>query len=188
MKLSRRKKTTQKPLYLTLAGLVLVAVIGGILLWRMQPNSLTTQDTNSAAPTNTVDYGPPTAEEKADQEAQKTKLLENTTGDGSANTSPPDTSLTITITRVGQTASGQPVSVRTIVGGVSSGVCEATFNNRAGSSFTKTLPVVVNASTITCNGDIETNAFTAGEWQLSIVVKNQGAASQPTTAAFTVEP
>lgn len=188
MKFPRRKQATKRPILIILGG-VFVAVLGGILLWQMWPNSTTPADTTiqGAAPTNTVDYDPPTAEEKAEQEAQKTKLLEGTTGDGSTSTTPPDANLTITITRAGQATSGQPVSVRTIVSGTASGTCEATFN-RAGSSFTKIFPVAVSASTVTCNGDVELDTFSSGEWQMSIIVKNGSGASQPAIATFTVTP
>ncbi|HVI69697.1 MAG TPA: hypothetical protein VM581_04555, partial [Magnetospirillaceae bacterium] len=111
----------------------------------------------------------------------------NTTGDGSTTTTSPDTTLIVTISRAGQSAAGQPINVRTIVNGTSSGTCDMTFS-RAGSSFTKTFPIAISASTITCNGDVEASAFSGGEWQISVVAKNGSASSQPTTTTFVVTP
>lgn len=180
MKITRQKSNKKALIIGSVAAVIVVASIGGYFVWQYF-NPAPTPQTVNAAPTNTVDYSPPTEEQQQAQNAQKEGLI-----DGTSNGTPSGT-ISISITRAGQSAAGQAVNVRTFVTGTSTGTCELTFSQPGQTSITKTFTVAPDVSSSTCNGDVDISNFSVGgQWQLSVIVKKGSEVSAPATWDLTV--
>lgn len=165
MKLPQQKKSVKKLLFIGIF-VVIVAIAGG--LWLMKPAGQSMAPTAQHTPTNTVNYNPPTADEQAIQEQQKQETLKN----NEPQPEPSQPALSVTISRADQAANGQPLNIRTFITGTSTGQCEVTLT-RGDKKVTRTLAIAQDASSATCNGDIDANAFSeAGEWQISITARD----------------
>ncbi|HSE29141.1 MAG TPA: hypothetical protein VLA77_00970 [Candidatus Saccharimonadales bacterium] len=125
------------------------------------------KDTSSdIRPVNTVDYSPPTKTEKDEAATIKENSIKNSETPPTADSKNVD----ILISRAGQSAPGLPVVVRTLIEGATSGSCEMTFT-KGSATFTKNFEIKQDATTYTCNGDIEINNFNdSGDWSLKISV------------------
>jgi cytoskeletal protein RodZ len=165
--------------------LILAAILVGIYYWQHTKNSATT--INPVRHTNTINYSPPTPQQKAVEAQQKSQIIQNDikNPNGDSDTSPsPTTSsnLNVTITRVTNATSTQPLSVRTLVTGTTSGTCTATFTMNGQSSISKNTSVDFQATSASCSFDIPASDFTAsGNWNMSIIVTSGGQNSAPAT-------
>lgn len=141
----------------------------------------TNVDDGAQNPENKVDYSAPTESEQQDQEAQKAKIV---SGD-----KPADVNLAVTITRTNQSAQGQPVYIRTLVNGTTTGTCTLSLTMAGQPTITRTYPVAFEATTSSCQMDgIAANTFTAdGTWTVTATVAANGSTSAATTSTVTVE-
>jgi hypothetical protein len=180
----RKQKSSKKVLIIGAAILLVSVGAGAWYLTRNQNSSISAAPT--AAPTNTVNYGPPTEQEQASQNQQKDDFLNNTTGDGSTPANQPSPDVSISITRAGQTGAGQAVNVRTIVSGTTSGTCDMVFT-KGSTNVTKSYPISVTATSAVCNADIDIASFNeSGSWNLSVVAKNGSKTSAPAVWSLTI--
>jgi len=181
---SRRKRISKKPLIVA-AAVVLALAGGGYWYWHNKFDA-DAKPKNTVAPANTVDYGPPTAQQKSTQNQQKDDTLNSTTGDGTTPINPSSTPLSISITRAGQTGAGQPVNVRTVVNGTTTGTCTMVFT-KGSTSVTKTYDISASPTSAICNADVDINTFSdSGSWNLSITAKNGSQTSAAATWALTI--
>lgn len=157
----------QKPFFkrpATLVVLLLLAASLGLMVYTLYfgPRSTTEQ---SQTPDNTINYNPPTEQEK--QESANTK--EQSVGKPGQNQPPASSTLTISITRASQIGAGEPLNVRTLVTGATTGTCTITLTKAGATTVTKQFTIKTEATSATCNGDIAASDFNdSGEWQLTI--------------------
>lgn len=162
---------------LLLAGAVYVA-----LTHPFNRQQVTTSPQNAPArPVNSVDYNPPTEQDKQDSQDAKQRDIQQ-----QQTTPPTNPSITVTIARAGQTSAGQPLSIRTTIGGITSGSCNASLTN-SGQTVTGSGTVTLTGTSYACNIDIPASSFPAnGQWQLSITATNGSATSPAATQTVTI--
>jgi hypothetical protein len=163
---------------------VVLAGLAGVLGWRHFSGAQTDQPTR---PTNSVDYNPPSEQEKADAQRQKDQIVQDNSKDGGEGSGTSGT-LSVSIIRAGNATASEPLSVRTLVSGTTTGVCTATFTKAGQAAVTKDFPIVFEATSASCSGmDIPASSFPAsGEWSMSIIAKNGSNVSAPATQAVGV--
>lgn len=172
MKLPARRKRPSKKLLIISAALLVGLAAGGYWYWHQRSVANATPKP-SAAPANTVNYQPATAQEKTDSTNAKQNIIDGTDPDRPATTG----TVTVTISRASQV--GSTVSVRTIVTGTPDGSCTMKFTKGGQTTLSKDFPIVQGPTAATCNGDIAASEFSAsGDWQLSVTAKNSTAATQ----------
>lgn len=128
------------------------------------------------APTVLIDTNPPTTDQKAAGEAQKTET-DNPTSNND---------LGISITSI--YLSGDPIQIRSVINGAisNSGTCILSLT-RNGITVTKTVETYAMPSSSTCKGfDINKNELSSGEWQITLTVNIEGKESS-ITDSFSLE-
>jgi hypothetical protein len=180
---SRRKKPAPKPrrsiLKWMLVAVVILALAGGATYWLLHRSDASDSSIRS---TNSINYSPPTDEEKAEADKQKDEIVGNP-GDPSkpADGQPPDAgdpapvgNISVSITRVANATSTQPLSIRALVSGTSSGTCKVSLTKNGQPTVVKTFTVVFEATSATCgSADIPASEFGAsGDWTMSLVVQS----------------
>lgn len=160
--ISMRSKTK---ILLSLIILSSVVVIGSFFMLR-RPGPAET--TNDAPPhINKVDYSPPTKEQVEAATPSKEAI-----GNRTKINSPSSQSQTgrIEITRAGQVAYKDMVSVRAMIYGYKSGSCNATFLSSGSPSIIKSVPIVLTNNYYSCAPiDIPVSNFSsAGTWEVRL--------------------
>jgi hypothetical protein len=141
--------------------IILLILAGGTFVTYKWLNKNESDQNSETRPVNTVDYGPPT---KAEQQQVADAKKPNSAPDNQ------NTSVSILISRASQSTPTSPIAVRTIISGATTGNCEMIFT-KGGTTFTKTFEIKSDATTYTCNGDIEASNFNeAGDWTLTVAV------------------
>jgi cytoskeletal protein RodZ len=176
MRIQKKKDKKTRLIGLVAAALAVLIIVGGVYWW----SALRTTDSVSDG----INYNPPTPAEKEETTERKKEIIENE----QPPASPPESStLTVTISRAGQNAAGQPVSVRTIIDGASSGNCTMTLTKQGAQPVSKEDTITYDGMLTTCNADIPAASFGAnGEWSLSVVAKANNATSKPATSKINV--
>ena len=185
MKIQRKKSFfTRTRVLIILAVLLVVAGFAAWWFFMRQPAG-----SNDESKINSIDYSPPTEEEKKDSAEAKQRAVGESEQNPETPTMPTSDTLVVTINRASQVAAGQALNIRTQIDGASSGTCEVTLTKSGGATVRKTFDITRDATTITCNGDIAADEFTAaGEWQASIVAKSGGVVSAtPATQTVTIQ-
>lgn len=180
----KTKKSYKKLAILIAAAIVLLAAGAYVALARpFNSQQVTDSPTNGTTrPVNSVDYNPPTAQDKQDSQDAKQRDINQQ----QQNNPPTNPSITVTIARAGQTGVGQPVSIRTIIGGITTGSCNATVTSN-GQTVTGNGTVMLTGTSYACNIDIPASSFTAnGQWQLHVTATNGSATSPAATQTITV--
>ncbi|HSX31925.1 MAG TPA: hypothetical protein VLF43_01585 [Candidatus Saccharimonadales bacterium] len=177
---NRSKNTRRRGLLIGALALLLGVAGAGAYYFAQSDNVASNQPVK---PTNTVDYGPPTEEEKAETERRKEEITKD---DGSL---PQSTDLSVSIIRANQPSAGQPVSVRALVTGTSTGTCTVTLTKSGQPAVTKTVPVVFEVNSASCQGaDIPAADFKqSGDYDLKLTVQTETAVSPPATQTVTVQ-
>jgi len=169
-------------------GMIVLTAIAVAYFFIAKPFNKSVTDTGTTRPANSVDYGPPSDEQKAASDAQKEQIIKQNeqglpTGEPQQNSS----TLTVTVSRAGQASAngstaGQAVNVRVLVTGVSSGECTFTFSKNGQNNVIKTAPISYQATNSTCGTDIPASDFGAsGDWKLVAKAVNgvsEGSAEQ----------
>ena len=176
-----RSKNTRRRGLLIAALILLLAVAGVCASYFTKPG--TTANNQPTRPTNNVDYSPPTEEEKAETERRKEEITKD---DGSL---PESTDLSVSIIRANQSSAGQPVNIRALVSGASSGTCNVTLSKSGQPPVTKSFPVAFEVNSASCQGaDIPAADFSeSGDYDLKITVQTDTAVSPAATQTVTVQ-
>jgi len=181
-----RKKRSEAPLILAIA--VPVVIAGGAVVY-MLGNQPKQHSQTTARPVNSVDYGPPTDQEKQETTQSKADIIQQNDTKTQPST-PPEASkkLTINISRASQLGKGQPVNIRTFVDGATTGTCDVTLTQAGKPTVTATFIIAFEATSSTCNGDVAAAQIgTSGDWQLSIVAKSANLTSTAATQTIKVD-
>jgi hypothetical protein len=184
----RKTLVTKKNLIIACAAALLVvgSVVGFIYTNNDKRQTANTndiaQEQRDQNPENNVNYDPPTEAEIAETEQQKEEIVQE-------NETPPAAGLTVTITRSGQTGTGQPLNIRTLVTGATSGTCNVSITKIGQTTLTKTFPITFDATYSSCEGaNVPASEFTAeGSWQVSITATNGANTSAPATTTVNIE-
>lgn len=129
---------------------------------------------------NKVNYDPPTNEEKAAGDKQKSESVNAEPSTDQSN------NLDVTFSAVNQ--NDDVVQIRTMIQGVIQGSCSLTVVNGSQSkTFTSSTQLLANAST--CSGfDISTSDIGTGKWDIKLTVtSNDNAKKGETTTMLTVK-
>ncbi len=167
-------------------GATLLVVAGGLVAYHQLHKHIAPLALNpsplAAQKNNAINYGPPTAEEKAQADANKQRLAQQTEQNNTQSSSPSTKTVTPTITSVVQ--NGSQIQVYGYVSGIveDNGSCAATFT-QAGQTVTKISQAFANATTTNCTTlSLDRSEFpTTGEWQVTLTYSSQTAKgiSQP---------
>jgi len=183
MRISEKTKNTKaKKIIITTTLVVVMLAIASFAYWNFNSQNKAVSTPN-VRPVNTVDYNPPTNEEKAETDQQKQSIIEN------QDPKPPiDQNLNITISRAGQLqGAGSPLSIRVLVDGASSGTCDFTLTKAGQIAVTKQSSISFEATTSSCGADIEASSFSQnGEWDLSVTAKHNNSTSEAATSKVTI--
>lgn len=186
-KIKTRVKITKK-LVLAALALTLVLGAGSYAFYRNRSNNqraVSAPEEDEKRGVNDVNYGPPTEEELDETKRQKDEIIKKY--EESQNPQP-STSITVTISRANQAGAGQPLNIRTIVDGATSGTCEVTLKKSGQSTISRTFPIGVEATYAVCQqADIAAGEFgAAGEWTLEIIAKSGGLTSKAVSQKVTI--
>lgn len=179
MKISKISKPIYKRPQVWVVGLIVLAGIAAASIYAYhlshqssikKPNGQTQTDTNPK-----IDYNPPTnAQKQAGQDTKKTNI------DNQSNSQPTNKSGSIVISRASQqtnngTQVGQPISVRSIVTGMTSGQCVFSFTKTGQATLTKTVDIIAGATSYSCSVDVPAGNFSAdGNWLLNAYITYNG--------------
>jgi hypothetical protein len=164
----RKPVKNLKKIYFSVAGIVLVVLLGTFLLVRSHhhPAATSSPTTKTLADGSTVNLAPPTDEDKQAVDQHKDDL-------GNQQNTPPTPSgqnVTPVITVSGQSSDGGPVEVRGFIPGIfeDGGTCTANFTLNA-ASVVKTSNAVKDATVTRCtNFSIARSEFSPGTWTLTL--------------------
>lgn len=191
----RKIKTPTTPLksprsrsFLGLAALALVLVgasYGGYYLH--SHNQKAKIQANPHDPGHTINYGPPTAADKQQVDANKDKIVQQEQ-EQKSNQGSSVTSVSPVITHVGQ--AGNQIEVDAFVGGVveDGGTCTLTAKNGA-LTITKQATGAQNATTTLCpHFFIDRSEFTtSGSWSFTVNYTSSGAQGTSQTTTYDVQ-
>ena len=184
----RLSKSKDKKRFVIILTIVIIGAVGLAYLWfRSTAGNKSVSPTSGVTETrkvNDVDYSPPTDEDKKQQAQQKDEVIQQATG-GTHTTD----SITVSISRATQSGAGQPLVIRTIVGGLSSGTCDVTLTRSGQATVVKTFEIAAEATYSTCtSAQIPVSSFpTGGDWKLQVVARDGAAASsQPAVVNVTI--
>lgn len=176
-------------------GVVALALVGiGVFaFWRLNVSKNPTSSQNPETPGTTVsniNYESPTQSDKNASNQQKDAIVSKDQSPSSSS-APADSkaqSIAVTITRASQTAAGQPLSIRTIVNGATSGTCEFTISSAGQANITQTSQISFQATSATCGAvDVPISSFPqGGTWQVSVVAKSSSSGSPAATQNVTI--
>jgi cytoskeletal protein RodZ len=183
--ISKQKNKKSYKKLIVLIAIILVLLAGASYVALAHPfnrqQTTTSPENSPTRPVNSVDYNPPTEQNKQDSQDAKQRDINQ-----QQNNPPTNPSITVTIARAGQTGAGQPLSVRTTIGGITNGTCNATLTSN-GQTVTGSGTVTLTGTSYACNIDIPTSSFpTGGQWQLSITATNGSATSPAATQTVTI--
>jgi hypothetical protein len=186
MRLAHKPKSSSKKTII-IAAIALLAIAAMVAFFVINSQRNSSVDSQGIQPVNTVDYESPTTEEQQTQEQKKQEIIEEQTKDG--NPPPEETSdISVTITRADQYLPGQPLNVRTVITGATSGTCEITLTKAGQPTIQKTFDLVFEATSSMCkDADIAMAEFSeGGDWSLTVVAKSGGKQSAPATKQVTI--
>ncbi len=153
----------------------LLATLGalGVLAYEKSKPSNT-----AGQPIDTTNKNPLTEQEKQQAAAEKNQSAEKGAG-ANASVTPVPVKLAAVINRAIQMSAGQPVNIRGTISGTSVGTCELKFVKTGQTAFSKSFPIVMDATSATCGqADVPSGEFPAsGEWEVQLVAKNGATAS-----------
>ncbi|MFA5004392.1 MAG: hypothetical protein WC498_03920 [Candidatus Saccharimonadales bacterium] len=177
--------------FFLLAVCGLLVLVGGLYL-SFKHFHKAEQKTNltgaHSRPVNSVDYGPPSAQQKQAGDIIKQQGAPQTTSGTSSSTSTQQN--TITITRLGQSARGGSVTLTTLISNSATGQCVATFSLAGQTTITRTVAIANGPTYYSCEPiDVSSSEFSSeGTWQVTIYVQ-QGSSivSNKATGSVTVQ-
>ena len=187
----RSKPAPRRRHPLLMAGVVVLIAAGVIGGYALLHHKKPADQQVSVRPQNTVNYSPPTPEEKAEAEQQKSAIIskneDNSNTSGTPST-PTSDSLHVSIIRASQNGAGTPVNVRAVISGTQSGTCLVTFTKSGQATVSKSFPIAFEATSASCQGaDVAAADFPAGgDWTLSVTAQTTSATSAAATQTVTI--
>ena len=183
MKQQKRKKR------LIIGGVIAALILAGglyVFATRLFGQSSTPQTTTQNDPVrkvNDVDYSPPSQQDQKLQDQQKDQIVQPP-----SNPNPSPSAISVSISRASQAGPGEPLVVRAIVAGTSSGTCTLTLTRSGQPTITKTFPITFAATYSTCDGSQVNAADFAvdGDWQLQVTAQSGTTTSAPATVTVSV--
>lgn len=172
MKLPVRQKNKKIFFALGIGLLMLVVLAGGWYFFG--------RHAQTPPQTGSINYNPPTQEEKKETAEQKDQLIKD------QETPPANPDIIVTVTSVFQDPNG--VHVRALVSGTNSGQCEIILSQNGSAQIVKTFPVVFEATSASCqNATFPLSEIpAAGIWNVSIIVKKDATQSAAVTTTVNV--
>ncbi len=179
-----KKTKISKTPFILVSAAVLLGVCVSIFLIFNKPDTSRQSDTSSTAPrsVNNVDYSAPSEDEKDMAGQQKEEIIKNQDAPRTEDT------LRVTLVRANQTQAGQPLNIRTLVQGATSGTCLVTLTKSGATTVVKEFPITFEATSASCTGaNIPASDFQeSGEWSLEIVAKNSSSQSSPVKSSVII--
>ncbi len=174
-----------------LAAVFVVTLLGIVVAAYLYSRSITAEDTESASQTTTTPAKTSTTKPQTTtpQTTPSTSTGDLPSKDTPSNPPTVQPTINLTLSRAGQnTGSGQPLAIRTIVEGVTSGTCEVTLAKSGQATINKSYPITFEARTASCSGaDVPASDFSAdGDWQLSVIAKSGAQISNTVTSTVTI--
>jgi len=154
-----KKQSKEANLIITIVILLLVGLVAGYIYFKSQPQPIVDNQTSA----QTIDYNPPTAEQKQAGEDQKLSTQK-----------PISTKFTAAITSAN--TNGEIVQIRSVINGAISneGVCDLTLTNGA-ETVSKSTATYAMPSSSTCQGfDINRSELSSGTWQINLTATING--------------
>lgn len=186
--MKQKKQPQSRKKTLILCGILCLAIIalGSVVLWKQKhtnDTAVNTSHTSSDKPQTTINYDPPTTDQKNTSEQQKEDIINNDT-----STPTPSSSIVVSIVRAGQLNNGQAVQIRTLISGATSGSCTATLTKNGAQTVKKTGTIVREATSVSCEGlDVDASEFSAdGTWDLSVTATSNNLTSAAATQKVNV--
>lgn len=185
MKLPKPKTKKLRIILIAIAAALVLG--GGTLAYFLSNQKNNLQSAEGPRPVNTIDYGPPTEQEKQEASDKKDEIIKQEEARQEAEKNPEAVkNINLSITRAGQV--GDVVSIRTVISGTSSGTCNVQFTKSEQPTLTKTFPIAFEATSASCQGaDVPVSEFSAGgDWTLSISAVSGGYGSSTITQSVTI--
>ena len=161
----KTKKINNKRIIIIATGLLLIATAGAFFMYQKMTSKVD-QSQDATRPTNTVDYGPPTDEEKAQAEKQKEQNIERSQSDSA----PP--SRTANVVVVDSSQYGSSFEVRGYVSNVfeEGGSCTARFSRIGSNAVVKVVSATKSATTTQCQTiEVPVTEFNVkGDWNFTL--------------------
>lgn len=155
-------------LKILLPTLLIIGALAVFLYIRANQNQTTTDPNTNDLPERTINYSPPTEDEKAAGDKQKDETIQQ------ENRSIPNTAQVV-IVDAGQY--GNIIEVRAFVSNViANGTCTVTFT-KGGSKVIKTVPARADASSTPCvNVEVPRSEFAqTGTWEVTVLFESEKA-------------
>jgi len=170
-----KKLTPAFKLLIIIVVIVIVIIIAlcSYFIWQYKFNQ--SKPVNNTGINQTIDLNPPTTDQKAAGETQKTETNNPTNND-----------LGVSITSIN--SSVDPIQIRSVISGAVSnnGTCTLSLTKNS-TTITKTAETYAMPSSSICNGfDISKNELSSGEWQIILAVNIEGKESS-ITDSFSLE-
>lgn len=165
MKARRKTKPSKnKKLIIAVTALV-IAGLAGFWLYNTYVKG------DSGQKSSTINYDAPTEADKEIVDEHKEEISKDQ--DKTDEPEKPET-ISLALTRASQLDDGQPLNIRAVISGATSGTCQVTLAKSGQSTLSKTFPVTFEATSASCaDANIPASEFGAdGDWQLKIIVIN----------------
>ncbi len=189
MKLLKRKNKKLFIISVAAASLLLAGGVGYTLMHKTPGNENTrpgSGQANSPRPVNSVDYSAPSDSDKKAQDAQKDQIIKQ---QGQNSGTPTNSNLSVSISRASQAGAGQALNIRTIITGLTSGICQVTLTQPGQTTISKSYNISYQATYAACQeADIPASDFPVGsDWTLQIVAKNDSSQSPPASQTVSIK-
>lgn len=174
----------KKVLIISAAILVLAAVGGGVYYFVIRDDK---PKKATVRPTNDVDYSSPDEEQQRQNAQLKKEIIDK--NEKAHNPNPTESSnISVAIVRADQWGKGQPFNLRAVISGTATGQCLVELKKDGQPTISKTFSVAFEATSSGCKGaDIPASDFSvAGQWKLTVIVKNDTAQSSPVTRSVEI--
>jgi cytoskeletal protein RodZ len=180
MKILRSQNTSVKKSLLIGISILVILGLGALAYVYLYSGNLFGWS-NNAQPTSSINYEPPTQEQKDEGNAAKDSFNDKyypTTDDQkdtSNNGTAPSKDVSIIISSTAQTSDA--IQIRTIIQSVNSGTCKLTMTKEGRPTITREAETQNLGSYSTCKGfDIALSELQAGSWNVVVDYKNDNQA------------
>lgn len=172
MNIPNRKSTSKKNAVITIA-IVIVLTLGASVAYLAIAKKWFFAPANQQKNNKSINYDPPTNEQKNAAGSSKNGSSESQGSDQSPAPTPPSTSggkatVDMTITAANQTSG--TLYIRTLIQTIrSTGTCTLSMTESSGKTYAATAGVQANPSTSTCQGfNVPVSALAPGDWHIVI--------------------
>ena len=183
----KQKSSSKKKLIIAIVAAVVIAGAVAAYFFYQSGRLANRQPSTAQSSAETINHNPPTQDERAQTEEHKEDIVKQEQKEPTPGNPPTPATIQVTIVRATQSA-GQPLNIRTIISGATTGTCNITLSKAGQPTVSKSYPIALDATTASCEGaNIPAADFPAsGEWQLQIIAQNTNATSTPVTQTVTI--